>query len=158
MSAAARSLVYGVAMIRTPHAHYGAVVLVEMAYVTLTAGIYAGLQQRALRLRSRTLGNGIVAFGVPALAQSLDWMTHRITGATAPGRATLSVCLFAAISALFHLHVMRNGVFLTGHGRSLADDFRRIPRLIAGFVSKPFVLLASWVARPSGALESDAAL
>ena len=66
------------------------------------------------------------------------------------------VPVVAAISALFHLHVMRNGVFLTGRGRSLADDFRRIPRLVAGFISRPFTLLPSLVARPGRALESDA--
>lgn len=158
MSATARSLVYAAAMARSSHANRGAVVLVEVAYVTLTAGIYAALQQRALRLSSRTLGNWIVVLGVPALAQMLDWATHRMTGAAAPGRATLSVSVFAAISALFHLYVMRNGVFLTGHNRSLADDFRRIPRLVAGFVSKPFVLMAAWMARPASVFESDAAL
>ncbi|HKD60419.1 MAG TPA: hypothetical protein VKB47_08150, partial [Terracidiphilus sp.] len=66
--------------------------------------------------------------------------------------------IFAALSALFHLHVMRNGVFLTGHGRSLADDFRSIPRLVAGFVARPFILLAASISRPTRALDSDAAL
>ena len=158
LSATARSLVYLAAMAHSSRANRGAVVLVEIAYVTFTAGIYAALQQRALGLRSRALGNFMVAVGVPALAQALDWTAHRITGAAAPGRATLSVCIFAAVSALFHLHVMRNGVFLTGHGRSLADDFRRIPRLIAGFAARPFVLLACWFARPASALKSEAAL
>lgn len=158
LSATARSLVYLAAMAHTGRAGSRAIVLVEMAYVTLTAGVYAALQQRALGLRSRSLGNLIVALGVPGLAQVLDWTAHRVTGAVAPNRATLAVCIFAAISALFHLHVMRNGVFLTGRGRSLADDFRRIPRLVAGFVSRPFGLLAARIARPTTALESDAAL
>ena len=158
MSATARSLVYVAAMAHSSRADRGAVVLVEIAYVALTAGIYAALQQRALGMRSRVLGNCMVVLGVPALAQILDWATHRVTGAAASGRATISVCIFAAVSALFHLHVMRNGVFLTGHDRSLGDDFRRIPRLIAGFVAKPFVLLAAWFARPADALESEAAL
>lgn len=158
MSATARSLVYVAAMAHGGHTNRSAVVLVEVAYVTLTAGVYAALQQRALGLRSRSLGNWIVVFGVPGLAQALDWLAHRVTAAVAPGRATLAVCIFTAISALFHLHVMRNGVFLTGHGRSLRDDFRRIPHLLAGFVSKPFVQLATRIARPTRALESDAAL
>jgi hypothetical protein len=158
MSATARSAIYLIAMARTHHADGRAIVLVEMVYVTLTAGIYAGLQQRALGLRSRFLGDVIVVLGVPGLAQALDWTVHRLSGAAAPQRATLAVCVFAALSALFHLHVMRNGVFLTGHGRSLADDFRRIPRLVAGFAAKPFTLLAASISRPARALESDAAL
>lgn len=158
LSATARSAIYLVAMTRTHHADSRAIALVEMAYVTLTAGIYAALQQRALGLRSRLLGNVIVVLGVPGLAQLLDWTTHLLSGAAAPQRATLAVCVFAALSALFHLHVMRNGVFLTGQGRSLADDFRRVPGLIAGFVAKPFTLLATSISRPTRVLESDAAL
>jgi hypothetical protein len=140
-----------------PHGRL-AVVLVEIAYVSLTAGVYAGMQQKALGLRSRWLGNLIVVIGVPGLSQLLDWFTHRVTGAPATGRATLAVCVFAAISALFHLHVMRNGVFLTGHGRSLLDDFRRIPRLIAGFVLTPIAFFASLISRPTRAVESEGAL
>jgi hypothetical protein len=147
LSATARSLVYLAAM-----AHPGlhgrlAVVLVEVAYVSLTAGIYAAMQQRALGLRARWLGNLIVVLGVPGLAQVLDWFAHRVTGAAAPGRAILAVSLFAALSALFHLHVMRNGAFLTGYGSSLVDDFRRMPGLVAGFVVRPVALFVPLAAR-----------
>jgi hypothetical protein len=158
LSATARSLVYLAAMARTG-LHGGlAIVVVEMAYVTLTAGVYAGMQQKALALRSRLLGNLIVVVGVPGLAQALDWLAHYAVGAATPARATLAVSVFAAISALFHLHVMRHGVFLTGTGRSLADDFRRIPRVIAGFALRPFAILASLTSGPARAIEPDAAL
>jgi hypothetical protein len=53
---------------------------------------------------------------------------------------------------------MRNGVFLTGSGRSLFDDFRRIPRLVAGFVFRPAVFLVAWTSRPVRAIESEAVL
>jgi hypothetical protein len=87
LSATARSIVYLAAMTRTG-LHGGlSIVLVEMAYVTLTAGVYAGMQQRALDFRSRLLGNLTVAFGVPWLALILDWLAHRAAGAQAPARA-----------------------------------------------------------------------
>jgi len=158
LSAAARSLVYLIAMSRTGLRGSLAVVGVEIAYVTLTAGVYAGMQQRALGLRTRWLGDLIVVLGVPGLSQALDWTAHRVAGAAVTSRATLAVCVFAAISALFHLYVMRNGVFLTGTGRSLFDDFRRMPRLVAGIVIKPIVLLVSFAFRLAGAIESEAAL
>lgn len=151
-------MVYAVAMARTGAHGRVAVVLVEIAYVTLTAGVYAGMQQRALGLRSRGLGNLVVVVVVPGLAQVLDWTAHRATGAAIAGRTIVAVSVFAVLSALFHLHVMRNGGFLTGHGRSLSDDMRRMPRFIAGFILKPVALLfalASWLAR---SLESEAAL
>lgn len=159
LSATARSLVYLVAMARSGLHGSLAVVLVEVAYVTLTAGIYAGMQQRALALRPRGLGNLVIVLAVPALAQILDWTAHRLTGSAAGAKATLAVSIFAAVSALFHLHVMRNGVFLTGRGRSLADDFRRIPRLILGFLLKPITLFAAFALRPAApTIESEAAL
>ncbi len=139
LSATARSLVYLAAMARTgPHGKV-AVVLVEIVYVMLTAGVYAGMQQRALGFRSRWLGNLVVVLGVPGLAQILDWTVHHLAGAAVTGQATLGVSFFAALSALFHLHVMRNGVFLTGNGRSLFDDFRRVPGLVARFAARPVV-------------------
>jgi hypothetical protein len=157
LSAIARSLVY-LAALRHSNLHGRlTVVLVEIAYVTLTAGAYAGMQQRALKLRSRLLGNLIVVVAVPGLAQVLDWVAHRVTSTGSIGRATVAVSFFASLSALFHLYIMRNGVFLTGEGSSLLDDFRQMPRLVVGFVAKPFVFLAGLSSRPAGAFESESA-
>lgn len=158
LSASARSLVYLAAMARTRSHGRLAVVLVEMAYVTLTAGLYAGLQQRALGFRSRLLGNFTIACGVPALAQFFDWLAHRATGATAPAKSFVTVCIFTAVSALFHLYVMRRGVFLSGHGRSLFHDFRRVPRLVAGFLLKPVATFSPLSLRLLQSIESEAAL
>jgi hypothetical protein len=157
MSATARSLVYLAAMAHTgPHSALP-VVLVEMGYVALTAGVYAGMQQNALRLRSRLLGNLIVVLGVPGLAQTLDWYAHRLTHTVATHRTLLAVSFFAVLSALFHLHVMRNGGFLTGQGCSLLDDFRRVPRFIAGFVLRPVDFFTARLSRPASA-EPEAGL
>jgi len=141
MSAGVRSLLYVLAMAHGHAQGRVAVVLVEMAYVTLTAGLYAGWQQKALELRSRLAGNLLVAVAIPALSQVLDWGVHRAVGAAAPARAILAACTFTLLSALFHLHVMRRGAFLTGKGRSLADDFRQMPRLVVEFLLLP----VAWV-------------
>ena len=159
MSAAVRSLVYLAAMARSGLHGRLAVVAVEMAYVTLTSGLYAGMQQRALALRSHIFGNLIVVVGVPGLAQFLDWLTHRAVGPAAPPRAILAASIFTLVSTLFHLHIMRRGVFLTGHtGRTLADDFRRMPRLVLDLVLRPYALLTGFTARFARAVESESAL
>ena len=159
LSATARSIVYLVALSRTYRHGSLSIVLVEMAYVTLTAGIYAGMQQKVLGLRNRLAGNLIVVFGVPGMAQFLDWLAHRVVGATVPNRIILAVCIFTLVSALFHLHVMRRGAFLTNHrSRSLLEDFRRMPRLIAGFVAAPVVFLSALAIRLNSEAESEAAL
>lgn len=154
LSATVRSFVYLLAMVRSGAHGRLAIVLVEIAYVTLTAGLYAGLQQQALWLRPRFLSNMIVVVAIPWLAQALDWMTHVVAGATPPGRATLAVSIFATLSALYHLHIMRRGVFLTGEsGHSLLEDFKRIPRLTLGFLMQPLVIAARL-----GGTEQEAAL
>ncbi|WP_263354073.1 hypothetical protein [Acidicapsa acidisoli] len=148
MSATARSVVYAAAVAHSRNRDGFAIVVVEMAYVTLTSGVYAGLQQAALGLRRRWLGDLGIVVGVPGLAQLLDWLLHRTVGAPAPHRALVSVCVFTLISALFHRHVMRHGTFLTGkQGRSMADDFRRIPRLLLSFVLEPVVLFRTMPVR-----------
>ncbi|HTB95428.1 MAG TPA: hypothetical protein VK716_00345 [Terracidiphilus sp.] len=146
LSALVRSAVYLVAMATLHHRNRLVIVLVELAYVTATAGVYAGAQQRALQIRSRAMGNLVIAFVVPGLAQFLDYFVHQCFGAAAPARATLAACIFTLVSALFHLHVMRRGVFLTGHrSRTLAEDFRNMSVLLMGFLRQPLVLVAGGV-------------
>jgi hypothetical protein len=148
MSAAVRSLVYGVAMLRGTGRERLAVIGVEMLYVTLTAGLYAGLQQRALGMRRRWLGDLCIVLLVPGLSQVLDWLIHKAVGAPAPVPALTGAAIFTLISALFHRHVMRHGTFLTGESEaSILEDFRRIPRLVVSFVIWPGVLLRSLSAR-----------
>ncbi len=158
LSATARSLVYLAAVARTGFRGGLALIVVEVAYVTLTSGLYAGLQQKALGFPSRWLGNVIIAFAVPGLSQLLDWLAHRAAGETAPARATFAVCLFTAISALFHLYVMRRGVFLTGRDLSLFDDFRRVPRLIADSVVRHAAIISSLALRLARSTGSQSAL
>ena len=148
MSATARSFVYLLAMAGTGASGGLGVVVVEIAYVTLTSGLYAGLQQKALGVRSRLLSNAIIVCGVPWLAQAFDWLAHRLVGAPAPPKAAVAVLFYATLSALFHLYVMRRGAFLTGReGRPLHNDFRRIPRLIGGFVIAPVALISAGAGR-----------
>lgn len=157
LSATARSAVYLAALTHSSPRGSFAIVGIEMLYVSLTAGIYAGLQQRALDFRPRRLGNFTIVIGVPALSQLLDWLTHRAAHAGAPARAIMAACIFTFVSALFHLHVMRRGAFITGHaGRSLVDDFRRMPRLIVEFVVRPIAALSGLASRAAQAAESKA--
>jgi len=135
LSAAVRSAVYVAALAHARLHTAFALAAVEIAYVGLTGGLWAGLQQRALALRSRLAGNFLIVVAIPGMAQLCDWLAHRAVGPAAPPRALVAVCAFTLISALFHLHVMRRGVFLTGAaGRTLADDFRRIPGLLLGLI------------------------
>jgi hypothetical protein len=106
MSATVRSLVYLAG--DGPHwpSRHTARRSCEVGYVTLTAGVYAGLQQNALRIRSRLLGNLILVLGVPGLAQVLDWLTHHLTHTVATSRTILARqllrCAFCALTFARH--------------------------------------------------------
>ncbi len=129
---------------------------VEVVYVTITAGLYAALQQKALGYRSHVLGDFMIVITIPTLAQALDCLAHRIVGGSAPGRATLAVCVFTGVSALFHLYVMRRGTFLSGiGGRTLLDDFRQMPRLVLGFLAQPLTILSGAYLRISEQVETE---
>jgi len=157
LSATDRSIVYLIAMARTGSTGKLGIILIEIAYVTLTAGLYAGLQQQALRLRSRLLGNLTVALIVPGLSQIFDWLVHLASGSPIPPRALVSVWVFTLLSAAFHLHIMRRGTFITGHGEhSILDDFRRIPRLTLGFILWPYSSITTLIARRSRDLNAEA--
>jgi len=146
MSATVRAFVYAAAMLRPgPGLKEGvAVIVVEMLYVTVTSGLYAGMQQHALLIKRRWLGDLAIVVGVPGLSQALDWLLHIAAGAPTPHKALLSVCIFTLLSALFHRHVMRRGTFLTGcEGLSLTQDFRRVPKLILSFAASPFAFTLS---------------
>ncbi|MGB8261992.1 MAG: hypothetical protein WCE75_16650 [Terracidiphilus sp.] len=159
LSATARSLVYLAALARAGVRGSLALVAVEVAYVTFTAGLYAGMQQKALGLRSHLLSGLIIVVGVPGLSQALDWLSHWAVGAAAPLRANAVVWAFSLISALFHLYVMRRGAFLTGTGhRTLVDDLRRMPRLVAGFVVRPLVFALGLAERRARVFQTGAAI
>ena len=50
----------------------------------------------------------------------------------------IGALMVTLISAMFHWHVMQNGAMLVGeNSRSLVDDLKQIPRLIATFVWNP---------------------
>lgn len=148
MSATVRSLLYGVAMLRGARDARLAVMCVELIYVTLTAGIYAGLQQRALKIRRRWLGDACIVLLIPGVSQLLDWLAHKAAGAPAPTGAFTGALVFTLLSAIFHRHLMRHGTFLTGESEdSMIEDFRRIPGLLLSFLLWPGVFLRSLPAK-----------
>lgn len=115
--------------------HFGAV---EAAYVLLTAGIFSAWQQQALDVKPRRLAWTVVVLAIPLGSLAADsalhlWLDHG--NMRALGIGGLIVTLF---SAMFHWHVMQNGAMLVGESsRSLVDDMKQMPRLVATFVWDP---------------------
>jgi hypothetical protein len=133
--------------------HFGAV---EAAYVLLTSGIFSAWQQQALDVKPRRLSWAIVVLVIPLGSLAADsalhiWLDHGNMRALGIGALIATL-----VSAMFHWHVMQNGAMLVGEkSRSLADDMKRMPRLIATFVSNPIRWLVTSL-RPASLPEGSA--
>lgn len=143
LSALIRSLGYLIAT-RKHGLHTGFhAAIAEVVYVALTAGVYSALQQGALDIRPRWLSNSLIVVGVPVLSQSVEYAFHSAIGTPNLRVATFSIMLFGFLSAMFHLHVMRNGAMLVGgKSRPFFEDLKRMPILLAGFLATPVVTVA----------------
>ena len=115
--------------------HFGAV---EAAYVLLTAGIFSAWQQQALEVKPRRLSWFIVVLVVPLGSLAGDSALHLWLDQGNTRALGIGALMVTLISAMFHWHVMQNGAMLVGeNSRSLVDDLKQIPRLIATFVWNP---------------------
>jgi hypothetical protein len=66
----------------------------------------------------------------------IEFLIHWSSGTAELTASILASIALSAVSALFHLHVMRHGVLVVdGAPRPLSEDLRRMPRLIASFLS-----------------------
>lgn len=104
----------------------------EFVYRAATAGFYGALTQSLRKVEPRWHGAAAATFLLVGVSHSLEFTMHWLRG-TPNLKASIaaSIC-FTAVSTLFNLHAMRNGVFVTGsEGLSLAADFKRLPALLA---------------------------
>ena len=65
--------------------------------------------------------------------------------------------MFTLVSAMFHWHIMTNGVMLVGEeSRSLSSDFKQMPGLVVSFVAAPVRWSRSlFTANPIEAIEES---
>jgi hypothetical protein len=120
-----------------PHArqHFS---VVEMAYVLLTAGIFSAWQQQALGFKPRYFAWLLVVVIVPLTSLGADAIAHSLLDHINAHALGVGALIFTLVSAMFHWHVMKNGVMLVGEqSRSLSSDIRQLPALLLSFVTAP---------------------
>ena len=160
LSGVIRSATYFAIVARHGHNAGLEAAAVEAVYVALTAGVYSGLQQRAMTVQPRWFSNLIILAAVPMFAQLIDFLVQ--SAAHTPGlkTATIGMVCWGLLSASFHLHLMRNGAMLVGcEGRSFGNDLKRIPWLVGTYCATPVVICrdALRAARAEQAAESELA-
>jgi hypothetical protein len=123
--------------------HFGAV---EAAYVLLTAGIFSAWQQQALDVKPRQLAWVITVLAIPIGSLAGDsalhlWLDHGDMRALG-----ISALIVTVVSAMYHWHIMRNGVMLVGENSgSFMDDVKKLPQLTVSFVCDPIKAVMSRV-------------
>ena len=107
----------------------------EFIWRAATSGGWGAFTQKLCLVRplwQALVGTMIV---MPAAAHTIEFTIHYLRGTPVLARSILVSICFTQISDLFNLYVMRHGAMLVGAGsRPFAEDVRRIPRLIVGFV------------------------
>jgi len=107
----------------------------EFLWRAATSGGWGAFTQKLARVQP--LGQALIGtmLVMPASSHAIEFTIHYLRGTPELAESIfVSVC-FTQISDLFNLYVMRHGAMLTGaEARPFAEDLRRLPPLIAGFL------------------------
>jgi len=124
--------------------------------VTMPAGLEAGLRAMATEMAFRIVASGalgsatqifrtatppavatvVALLVIPAAGHLGEYTVHSLAGTARLGENIAVSVAFSVVTTAFNLFAMRRGALIVGDGqRSLADDVRRLPGLIVGFVS-----------------------
>lgn len=136
MSALYRGLLFLAFAFRSGWRAASAALVLEMAYRAFTAGVFGAVTQRLSGVRPAWLGAAACLLILPSVIQAAEYLLHTWAGTPHAAAASAVSTLLTAVSSLFNWYAMRQGAFLAGEGAtSLAEDLRRWPSLVYGFLT-----------------------
>lgn len=110
----------------------------DVAFRVIAAGLIgAAVQRLASRPPTMAVTLGAVV-GIPAAVHTSEAIVHSVAGTPAWRQGVMVSIAVSVVTTAFNLYAMRRDALRAGEGRPLREDLRRLPRLIAGFVSLPF--------------------
>ena len=113
-----------------------AAMVTELLYRGLVAGFFGALTQAFRRAQPAWLAATAVMILLPLASHALELAVHLARGTPKLLSSIVASVLFTILSTLFHLYAMRRGVLIVGsEARSMAADFRAMPRIVAGFLA-----------------------
>jgi hypothetical protein len=113
----------------------GAMALEAALFATLS-GFYGALVQSFRRAQPAWAAALAVMVLMPAVNHTLEYLLHYASGTKRIAAGVAASVALSMLSALFNLFAMRRGVLIVGDERqSLADDLRRMPRIVFDFVT-----------------------
>jgi hypothetical protein len=145
--------VFAIVAVRHGIGVVGAAALTEAAVCGFNAGFYAAVVQAIRNRKPVWLTALLIAVGLPALGQFIEFEVHAWRGTPHHTFAVIISSILAALSSLFNWYAMRRGTLLVGsEGNSFSEDVRQIPGLLGRFllIGPRWVLRrVGWMALPS---------
>jgi hypothetical protein len=108
----------------------------EYVYRAATSGFYGALTQNLSEVEPAWQSAIAVSVLLPLTSHSLEFLVHWLRHTPHLKTSIISSMIFTILSTLFHCYAMRRGAMIVGeNANSLADDMRRMPRIVAGFLA-----------------------
>lgn len=115
-----------------------AAMITELMFRGTTAGFYGAITQAFSRATPTWAAMITAMVLLPILTHSMEFGIHWLRGTEKLTASVFASCVFTALSTLFNLFAMSQGALIVGAGRqSLAQDMRRMPRLLGAFLAAP---------------------
>lgn len=153
LSIVLRVPVFALAALRHGPEAVTAAATTEAVVCGFNAGCYAAVVQAIRNRKPVWLTALLIAVGLPALGQVIEYAVHAWRGTPHRVIAVIISTVLAALSSLFNWYAMKRGTLLVGdEGNSFSNDIRQMPLLIGRFllVGPRWVLCRlGWMAVPS---------
>lgn len=115
----------------------------EYLYRAITSGFYGAITQHLGEVEPEWEGAVCAMILLPLLSHSLEFLVHWLRSTPNLKTSIAASLCFTAVSTLFNAYVMRRGTMVVGqHAKSIGQDMRAMPRMIAGFVA--VLPLSAW--------------
>jgi hypothetical protein len=143
LSSIIRALIFFFANLTAGRAAAFAALLTELSFRGVASGFYGALTEAFRSVEPEWAAALVVMILLPLAGHSAEFLVHFLRGTVRLKSGMMASIGFTAVSTLFNLYAMRRGALITGAGqRSLGNDLKRMPRLIAGFLA--WGPLAAW--------------
>ncbi len=108
----------------------------EWIYRTGISGLYGSVTQSFRTARPVWAANLFIMVALPLTSHAIEFLIHYVRGTPRLGPSTIASVCFTAVSTLFNLYAMRRGVLVVDEERRpFADDLKKMPAVIGGFLA-----------------------
>lgn len=108
----------------------------ELLFRAVASGVLGSLTQTLRHAQPAWRGAMAALLIMPVVGHAAEYAVHHLAGTPKLSQSILVSVVFTCFTTAFNLFAMRRGALIVGVGqRTLADDLRAMPRLIAEFAT-----------------------